>query len=468
MQILIINVSLRPFSPVKMFPVGLGYITTAIKNAGYLLDLIDIDLNRNSDEEVERLIRRKKYDVICMGCIVTGYKIIKTLASVIKGIHPRCTIIVGNTVASSIPDILLTRTKVDIAVMGEGDVTIIDLLNTIYRSSDLENVRGICIARNGKILRTEPRPPIEDISTLPYTDFSVYDIEPYIQNAKTYVSDPLPIPREEVRLLPINTARGCVARCTFCYHVFDKMKYRYRNVESIIGEIKELVEKYSINYVGFSDELTFFSKKRAVEISEAIIKSGLHFYWGISCRGNLFNSDDDIEIIAKMKQAGCISVAYSLESADAGILKAMNKNVIVEQFARQSTILHKAGMPVVTSLVFGYPQETPKTIKKTMDCCIENKIYPSSGYLLPQPGSVMYNYAREHGFINDEEAYLLKMGDRQDLRVNMTMMSDEEFEQHIMEGLKRCNAMLEVGLSEESLIKTQYYRSSKDFNFAKL
>jgi radical SAM superfamily enzyme YgiQ (UPF0313 family) len=140
----------------------------------------------------------------------------------------------------------------------------------------------------------------------------------------------------------------------------------------------------------------------------------------------------------------------------------MNKRISVEQFTRQTELFHRAGMPVWTSLVLGYPQETPETIRHTFDVCIENRLYPSIGYLLPQPGSVMYDYARENGFIpGDEEEYLLALGDRQDLRVNLTSMSDAELERHVTEGAKRCNEALDMGLSEERLIKSQYHRGKR-------
>jgi hypothetical protein len=96
-NILVINVSLRPLSDLKLFPVGLGYIVTAIKKGGFDFDLLDIDAHRHSDEEVEVIIRKKKYDVVCIGCIVTGYGIVKALASLIKKYHPRPT---GNSFKS--------------------------------------------------------------------------------------------------------------------------------------------------------------------------------------------------------------------------------------------------------------------------------------------------------------------------------------------------------------------------------
>lgn len=460
MNILVINVSLRPLSPLKLFPIGLGYITTAMKNAGFDFDLLDIDAHRHSDQDVENIIRKKKYDVVCMGCIITGYKIIKSLANLIKEYHPKATIIAGNSVATSIVDTLLMRTKVDIAVMSEGDETIVDLLRTLSMSGHLEEVKGICFVKNGKIVRTSARPPIKDISVLSLIDFSLFDVETYIATSQFAVHDPLPIPRENVRALPINTARGCVANCDFCYHVFKGVPYRHRNPESIVTEIKLLHEKYDLNYILFWDELTFFSKKQTLALVEKILDEKIHIYWAALCRGNLFDKDEDVEIMIKMKEAGCLSVGYSLESAEPSILKAMNKKVSVEQFSRQTQLFQKAGIHAVTSLVLGYPQETPESIKKTFDCCIENKIYPSAGYLLPQPGSGMYAYAIEHGFISDEEEYLLKMGDRQDLRLNLTKMSDEEFEKHVFEGLKRCNEEMGIGLNDEELIKTLFYRST--------
>jgi anaerobic magnesium-protoporphyrin IX monomethyl ester cyclase len=462
MNILVINLSLRPDSKVKIFPIGLGYITTAMKKAGYVFDILDIDAHRYSESEIEKLIQKRKYDVVCMGCIVTGYKYVKDLSILIKRYHPHSIIIVGNSVATSIVNTLLLKTDSDIAVIGEGDETIIELLNAISNSISLSEVKGISYKKNGKIVNNQQRPVINNISKLPHIDFSIFDIEIYIESSKNGVHASFPIKRETIRALPINTARGCVANCNFCYHVFKGKKYRFRSPDSIMGEIKEMINKYSLNYIQFWDELTFFSKKQADAFVQKILDENLHFYWVADCRSNLFTSEEDIPLIHKMKQAGCCALGYSLESASPEILKAMNKKTTVEQFSRQTQILHKAGLKVLTSLVLGYPQETPETIRATFDCCIQNNIYPSSGYLLPQPGSEIYDYARQHGFINDEEEYLLKMGDRQDLRLNLTQIPNEEFEAIIKQELKRCNEILGMGLKESELIKTQFFRTKKE------
>ena len=460
MNILVINISLRPESKLKLFPIGLGYVVTAMKKAGFAFDLLDIDAHRHSDAEVEGLIGAKNYDVVCLGCMVTGYRIVKRLARTIKSRHPHATIIAGNSVATSIVQTLLSRTAVDIAVMSEGDETVVELLQALADGRPLEEVRGICFMRDGDLIRSPQRPLIKDISTLPLIDFSIFDVETYIKATQHHVSEPLPMPREEVRALPVNTARGCVANCTFCYHVFKDVPYRHRTPDSIVTEIKILIETYDLNYILFWDELTFFSKKQTLALVDRILEEKLDFYWTALCRGNLFDSDEDLEIMAKMKRAGCVGMGYSLESADPGILKAMNKHVTSEQFSRQTALYRRAGIPTITSLVIGYPQETPETIRKTFDCCIESRIYPSAGYLLPQPGSVMYAYAVEHGFIDDEEEYLLRLGDRQDLRLNLTGMTDEVLENEVLDGLRRCNELLAIGLDENELIKTGHSRSA--------
>jgi anaerobic magnesium-protoporphyrin IX monomethyl ester cyclase len=462
MKTLVINICLRPYSPVKMFPVGLGYIMTSMKNAGFDFDFLDIDGHRPSDADITRAIGAEDYDAICFGCIVTGYRYVKALTSRLRKAHPRAVIIAGNTVASSIPEILLSRTDTDVAVMAEGDETIIDLLRAVERGGPFHEVAGIAFLDDqGRVAYTSDRPVIKNLDDLPRMDFEIFDTEIYIGNANEQQVAAGNPPKVPTRLLPVNTARGCIAKCTFCYHAFQGKRYRVRSVGSLLDEISDMIDRYQLTHVGMSDELTFFSKKQALEFSDAVIERGLKFKWGGQCRASLFDSPDDVHIARRMKEAGCQAAFYSLESADSEILRHMNKKITTEQFTLQTSVFQAAGLPVNTSLVFGYPQETPATIAHTFDVCIENRIYPSIGYLLPQPGSGMYEYAMAKGLIPDEEEYLLAIGDRQDLYLNMTSMSDEQFEEEIFKGAMRCNEALGRGMDPDKLIKSGGYQNHK-------
>lgn len=458
MNILIVNIALRPDSLVKIFPVGLGYVMTAMKQAGFDFDFLDLDAVRPDDEELESYLAGKRYDVVCFGCIVTGYRYARDLAERIRRNNPDACIIAGNTVASSIPELLLEKTEVDVAVMGEGDETIVDLLHALQAKRPLSEVKGICFWDDG-FCQTSARPVISNLESLPVIDRTLFDIDVYVNNRREQMLADGAAADTAMRSLHVNTARGCIHRCTFCYHSFKGVGYRPRSISSIMEEIVVLVKRYDLTHVGLADELTFFNKSRALEFAEAVLDSDVEFKWTGQCRADLFDKDEDIEIIAKMKAAGCTSGFYSLESADPEILASMNKQITVEQFSRQTQLFHRAGLPVNTSLVFGFPQETPETIARTFDVCIDNRIYPSIGFLLPQPGSGMYEYACNNGLISDEEEYLMAIGDRQDLYLNLTKMSDEEFTGEVLKGAKRCNKALGRGLDENRLVKTAGYRN---------
>jgi anaerobic magnesium-protoporphyrin IX monomethyl ester cyclase len=462
MKVLVMNIALRA-NPARIFlPIGLGYVLTAMKRAGFDCEVLDLDAHPQPPEETERFLRTHRYDVVAMGCIVTGYRYVKWLVETVKNAFPQTVVIVGNTVASSIPEILLGRTRADIAVMGEGDETIVELLQRLETSRGLDGIRGIRYRRSGQVVANPPRPPIANLDALPFPDWDLLDVEAYIRSLSRNPDEPRPpIPPDEIRAMPVNTARGCPFQCTFCYHAFREVKYRCRSAASVIAEVRERHQRYGINLFAFNDELTFYSVRQAEEFAGAMTASGLQVWWNADVRSGLFHKDEHVEVARKLRRAGCLALGYSLESADPGILKAMKKGADAAAFLRQAHILQQAGIAPLTSIVLGYPTETPETIRATIDCCITAGIYPSAGYLLPQPGTPMYDYARARGFIRDEEEYLLAMGDRQDLRLNLTHMPDDEFEAVVGAELARCSRALGLELSGQRLLKTSFYRSTK-------
>ena len=99
-EILALNLALRPKSPVKIFPIGLAYVLSSIPRAGFEFDVIDIDANRFSEESLYDRLREKKWDIVLLGCIVTGYRMVKKITSFIRNINPDALIVVGNSVSS--------------------------------------------------------------------------------------------------------------------------------------------------------------------------------------------------------------------------------------------------------------------------------------------------------------------------------------------------------------------------------
>lgn len=439
-RILILNIALRPQSIGRYFSVGIGYIATAMKKADIQFDIYDNELMRNSDEEVYAFLTNNIYDVYMMGTLITGYKTVKKYAEWIRRINPNAIIIVGNSVASSIPEMLLRNTEVDIASLGEGDITTIELLNTLEAKGDLREVAGIAyIDDEGMYIQTQARAPIMNLDELGFIDYSLFDYDSYIRIAATEFQEPLPVPKEQFRPIDFSTGRGCVANCTFCYHCFKGTKYRKYSVPVMMDFLKNLVEKYNINYVNFSDDLTFFSKQQVKEFCTEMINREIHIAWTATCRANLLQEPEDVEIAKLMKKSGCWQIGFSLENADPEILKMMNKHITAEQFKKQTLIFHEAGITTLTSIIIGYPTETRETILKTFQTCADVNMYPSPGFLQPYPGSEMYIYAVKEGYIKNEVEYIESLGERKELNVNLSQMTEVEILKAALEGLELCS-----------------------------
>ena len=461
MKTLLINICLRPTSEKAIFPIGLACIATAMKNNGFDFEIYDLDVLRPSDEEIEEKIKNTEFDVVALGCLVSGYRHVKKLTEVIKKYHD-VPIVIGNSVAASIPKTLMDKTKVDVGVVAEGDETIIELLAAIRDKTPLEDVKGIFFRKNGETFFTERREVIQNIDDLPILDYDLFDMDVYLDKCKYLVPEPYPVEFEKLVALPLNTSRGCPFQCTFCYHIFKGRKFRNRTIEHIGKEIKFLQEKYGVNYLMLSDELSFYSKERVKEFADYLIENDIKLFWDANCRAGLFkDTPEDLELVKRLRQSGCMYLGYSLESGAEEILKAMKKYISVKDFVDQTIVLKKGGIIPLTSLVIGYPQETPETIKKTFDVCESCGIYPSVGYLLPQPDTPMYTYALEKGLIKDEEEYLLMMGDRQDFTLNFTQMKQEEMERLVEDRLRNLSKKLKIDLHEHNLIKTGHYVQKK-------
>ena len=485
MKTLFINVSIRPQAPHRQLPVGLGYVVTLAKEAGFDFDILDIDIERLSDDEVEKFLSKNHYDVIAFGAIVTHYRWVKWLIHTIKEHQPACKVIVGNSVGESIPEILFAASPVDIVVLSEGEVTMVEVLSALKEGKSLgeaiepeipvlhtnghypstikgEGVSGIVFRdEKERLVNTGLRKAVRKIDDLPYPDWDLFDIERYVNAARLTVRGKVTrFDKNSANVMPVNTARGCVFKCTFCHYTQWNDPYRHRSAESVIGEIRRNQKKYGANYINFWDDLTFHKLGPAEKFVDALLEADLGIHWTAAIRMDLFGRldiprEDRIRVATKFRDAGAVVLGYSLESANAEILKAMNKRVEAEYFEEQINLLREVGDLVsATSVVFGYPEETKETIAETMNLCHKLKIYPSPGFLLPLPATGMWRHAVENGYIEDTEHFLATLTERQDIVLNMTKMGDEELFNEVTNWLRRLNEGMNLGFKEENLIKT--------------
>ena len=492
MKLLFINPSLR--GGIKgshlSLPVGLGYVMTYVKKHGYNFDLLDIDAGGYDNEYIEKYFIKNKFDVICMGSIVTHYKWIKWCVNTIKKHQPEAIVIVGNSVGGSIPEVLFQTTKVDIVVYGEGELTIKEVFDTIKSNKSFgeivephveiphankgypATIKGLGIpgiiyrAENNLIVNNGKRKAVKNIDDFPFPDWELFDIQTYLESGKKHgASHSWFYKPNEAIIMPINIARGCVFKCTFCHYVYWYDPYRHRSAENVIAEIKQNIKKYNANFINFWDELSFHKIGPASKFLDELIKADLKIHWTCAIRADLMGREKDtkgnpipreerLNLAKKFVRAGCVSAAYSLESGSDKILEAMNKKVKSKYFKEQVHLCKEAGLVTHTSLVMGYPQETSETIKETMTQLEELKIYPSTGFLLPLPETGMFKYAVENGYIKNIDDYLTQITDRQDFSLNLTKMKEEDLKGETVQWLERLNKTFGNLLDKGKLLKT--------------
>lgn len=409
------------------FPLGLGYIAKVLLNSGYKVEVLDIWAHQYTDEEVRRKIPELDYDVCGISALSTQYAYVKRLTSELKK-HSDALIVVGNALATFSPEIVLNNTKADICCIGEGEITFKEI---VENNSNLERVNGIYFKQNNEIIKNPSREYINDLDTIDFPAWDLFPMHVYLKYCRVYGGT---IIRTIIPAMNVITARGCPYNCRFCSKTFRGI--RFRSADNIIEEIKLLQDKYGVGAITFNDELVVINKKRGHELCEKI--EPLNIKWDCQGRANLV----DIELLKRMKKAGCVAVGYGIESGSQTILNNMNKQITIEQAERAIKDTLKVGMYPIIQMMYGYPGETRETLQETVDFF---RKFPYLGYIVistavnfspttPLPGSELYDQTLKDGLIKNEEGYLYSleagyMPDGARILVNFTEFNNEEFYQ---------------------------------------
>jgi len=397
-------------------PLGLGYIASVLMKSGHKVEVLDINALELSQDKVIEAIKNINFDIVGIGGLTSTYKYVKWLSSGIKKIKPSIPIIAGNMVSTAIPEILLKNTDVDIAVIDEGEDTCRELVEALSQSKNIESVNGIWFKKDGQIVKTGPRQRIENLDLLPFPAWDLFPLDVYLRST-IHVDYGL-------KSMSMSTVRGCPYTCFYCSRPFGRKVYA-RSAKSMVDEIRELKNRYGVQYIGFADDLFLFNENRIMEFCDLMIKENLGVKWGGSGRVNIVNEN----LLSRMKKADCICLDYGFESGSQKILDIMRKNVTVKQAEDAVRMTRKAKIKVMGSFIFGSPGETKETIKETIDF-IKRADLPVYRffYATPFPKTDMYEMAKKMDRLPlDEEKYIESLGEmRTTFLVNLTDFRDEE------------------------------------------
>ena len=407
-------------SYMSFFPQGVAYISAALKNTGIDVKIYNQDLYHYPEEHLTDYLDKNYFDVVGLG-VIGGYYQYRKLLAISKAINKsknRPYYILGGHGPSPDPEYFIRKTGANAIVIGEGEVTIVELMNAVSKNHDLADIKGIAY-RDGNTVKVNPRRElIEDVDNIKMPAYELFPIEIYRlrREANCQVTD---------FVMPVLSGRGCTFKCNFCYRM-DK-GFRPRSAESIIQEIHFLNKKYGINYIYFSDELLMSSVERTEDLCKAFIKSKLDFHWW--CNGRLNYAKPDL--LKLMKKAGCVFINYGIESFDNEALKNMNKALNTKQIVSGVNATLKAEISPGLNIIWGNIGENARTLRQSVDFL---KKYGDASQMrtirpvTPYPGSPLYYYAIEKGLLRDcKDFYENKHLNSDLLAVNFTDLSDEEF-----------------------------------------
>lgn len=304
---------------------------------------------------------------------------------------------------------------VDYGIIGEGEYTVSELADALEKGN-IPEVAGLIYKENGQYIKTSPRKPIEDLDSLPYPDYEGLEYATLLDKTSFDIWA-----GEKERVGYISLSRSCPFSCTFCFHPVGS-KYRRRKMESVFKEIDYLIERFKVNFLSIEDELFVVNKDDLIEFCREVKKRNIEF--AAQLRVDMVNE----ESLSALKDAGCISVSFGLESADNRILKSMKKKITVEQIETALSICHRLGINIVGNFIFGDREETVESYNNTLKWWREHPQYPI--YLHPiivYPGSELYQYACAEGIIKDRAEFIRNGCPH----INVSKLTDEEYREMI-------------------------------------
>lgn len=354
-------------------PLGIMYLSAYAKQKrGDESMLIDLRFSKAPLHEVNNAIKTFKPDVVGISAITLEAELIHHISRLTKKISSNIHVIVGGPHATTFPDKVLADERIDVAVIGEGEETFIELLNAIDHKDTLAGVKGIGYKVDGVITYTPARQFIDDLDKLPFPAWDKIDLKRYSKVKSGSATRIRPY-------MVLFTSRGCPFRCTYCHNIFGK-RFRARSPENVLEEIRILIKEYGIKDFEIMDDTSNFDKERLKKILNGIIamNNGLKLSFPNGIRADIV----DKELIGLMKQAGTDELTIAIESASPRVQRFIKKNLNLEKAGAAINMAVEAGMFVKGNFMLGFPGETEEEIRATIDFACNSKLHVAAFFIV--------------------------------------------------------------------------------------
>ena len=394
-------------------PMGLAYLGAVAEREGIEVKIVDSLLEgwENAEQvddhtmraglyfpDIEKIIREFAPDVVGISCLFTkqrenGYEI----GRITKQISNKIVTVMGGPHPTVCPDDALKEESIDYIVLGEGEVTFIDLIHHLEGTKDIKEMDGIGYRENGEPVIVPRTNFIEDLDTLPLPARHLLKMDKYYGIKESHGM------RKKTKYSPIITSRGCPFKCVFCtaHKVWGK-KFRARSPENVVEEMRLLKRDYGIEELMFEDDNVTLDVKRAEKIFDLMIEEKLDFCWDTPNGVAAFTLNKPL--IKKMVDSGCYKINLALESgSQEHLTKNIKKPLRLVKMPAIVDYIRELGCDVGMFIVIGVPGETEEMMWESFRLAAKLRVFsPHISIATPYPGSELYDMSRQRGYIKKD------------------------------------------------------------------
>ena len=373
----------------RVMPLGLVAVATVLKRGGYNPKILDLRLSKTPQSDLKKAMFEFDPDVVGIGLMTVESECAFKLAKEVKAINHNIPIIFGGPHCSHDPEFILHDSNVDFMVIGEAELTIVELVEAIKNKQEFGMIKGIAYKRDGHYIKTAVREKILDLNWLDQ-DYETLNVEDYFNFDCSHEY----LPAFD-SFMPLVTSRGCPFTCIYCHDIFGK-DIRYRSAEKVLGEIEFLMRKYRVREFHILDDSFNIDMKRAKRIFDMIVEKNLDIR--IAFPNGIRADYIDDEMVDKMAKAGVYRLALGIESGSLRIQKLISKSLDIGILKNIVSKLAKARIGVNGFFMLGFPGETLDEMKQTIEFACDLDLSTALfSLVIPNPGTDLRNMVIEEG-----------------------------------------------------------------------
>lgn len=373
-------------------PLGIAYIAAVLRSNKIDVSIIDMNAENLDISAVLKKISALNPEIIGITATTPQINKVYALSESIKKLNNNIYLVVGGPHPTSLPLEVMNNKNIDFAVIGEGELTILELCKNIEKKSKLfKNIDGLVFRAKRKIILNKPRKLIENLDDIPFPAIDLLPLDKYHSAYSKYE-----------KFANILTSRGCPGLCLYCNKKIFGFNVRMRSAKNIFSEIKYLHEKYGYREFHIVDDLFTQDRKRVMEFCNLINKEKLKIYWKLG--NGVRVGSVDYDLLKIMKQAGLYSLSFGIESGNQKILNNMKKGQTLQMCKNAVEWSNKLGLFTIGFFMIGNLGENEKTIRETIDF---SKTLPLDvaqfSILVPFPGTEVRAIIEKKGKILEKD-----------------------------------------------------------------